>query len=332
MQNMINDEITKQVPLNSGFRPQTTAGEALGGRDLSGIIAIVTGGYSGLGLETSRVLAEAGATVIVPVRTPEKARASLAGIPRIEMEILDLLDPASIDAFAQRFLDSGRPLHILINSAGIMVPPLVRDARGYESQFATNHLGHFQLVARLWPALQQAGAARVVAVSSRGHHRSGVNFEDPNYERREYEKWNGYGQSKTANVLFAVELDKRGKKHGVRAFSLHPGSILTDLARNLSADELRAMGALDDAGQPISAELTTHMKTVQQGAATSIWCATNQQLEGKGGVYCEDCDIAEIAPVDSEKQEGVRPWAIDSQLAEQLWGLSESLTGVNFTI
>ncbi|WP_420819763.1 oxidoreductase [Paenibacillus monticola] len=329
---MINDEITKQAPLNSGFGPQTTAAEALGGRDLSGKIAIVTGGYSGLGLETSRVLAEAGATVIVPVRTLEKARASLAGIPRIEMEILDLLDPASIDAFAQRFLDSGRPLHILINSAGIMAPPLVRDARGYESQLATNHLGHFQLVARLWPALQQAGAARVVAVSSRGHHRSGVDFEDPNYERREYEKWNGYGQSKTANVLFAVELDKRGKKHGVRAFSLHPGSILTDLARNLSDAELRSMGALDDAGQPISAELTTHMKTVQQGAATSIWCATNQQLEGKGGVYCEDCDIAEIVPVDSEKKEGVRSWAIDSQFAEQLWKLSENLTGVNFAI
>src|SRR5262244_4018299 len=159
---------TEQKPLKSGFGAKTTAREVLAGSDLTGKIAIVTGGYSGVGLETTRALAEAGATVVVPARTLEKARTALDGIPRVELETLELIDPASIDAFADRFLDSGRPLDILINNAGIMAPPLQRDARGYESQFATNHLGHFQLTARLWPALQRAGHARVVSVSSTG--------------------------------------------------------------------------------------------------------------------------------------------------------------------
>ncbi|RYZ32924.1 MAG: SDR family NAD(P)-dependent oxidoreductase, partial [Myxococcaceae bacterium] len=160
---------TKQQPLNSGFGATTTAREALGNTRLDGTVAIVTGGYAGIGLETTRTLHAAGATVIVPARTPDKARAALAGLERVELEQLDLFDPASIDAFASRFIASGRPLHLLINNAGIMASPLTRDARGFESQFATNHLGHFQLTARLWPALKQANGARVVCLSSRGH-------------------------------------------------------------------------------------------------------------------------------------------------------------------
>lgn len=313
---------TEQKPLNAGFGAKTTAREVLAGRDLTGKVAIVTGGYSGVGLETTRALAEAGATVIVPARTQEKARTALAGIPRVEIETLELIDPASIDAFADRFLDTGRQLDILINNAGIMASPLRRDARGYESQFATNHLGHFQLTARLWPALKRAGRARVVSLSSTGIRFGGVDFDDPNFERREYDKWKAYGQSKTANALFAVALDKRGQAYGVRAFSAHPGRIHTDLARYMSAEELATVGGA--------------FKTTEQGAATSIWCATNPQLEGKGGVYCMDADIAEVISefdlqgVDQEVR-GVLPWAIDPDLAEQLWNLSEKLTGVKFS-
>src|SRR5262245_46700889 len=167
---------SEQKTLPSGFGTKTTAREVLRGRDLTGKVAIVTGGYSGVGLETTRALAVAGATVVVPARTPEKARAALAGIPRVEMETLELIDPGSIDEFAGKFLGSGRPLDILINDAGIMAPPLRRDAPGYESQFATNHLGRFQLAARLWPALKRAGKARVVSVSSTGISFGGGRF------------------------------------------------------------------------------------------------------------------------------------------------------------
>ena len=323
---------TKQAPIPSGFGPETTAQEALGNQDLTGKIVIVTGGYSGIGLETSRVLAEAGATVIVPARTPDKAKAAVEGIPRLELEALDLMDPASIDSFVQRFLASGRPLDILINSAGIMASPLQRDSRGYESQFATNHLGHFQLTARLLPALQKAGQARVVTVSSRGHRLDGVDFEDPNFEQREYDKWKAYGQSKSANVLFALELDKRGQSHGIRAFAVHPGLILTDLSRHLTEDEIGRPKQLDADKEKPADKSADQMKTVEQGAATSVWCATSPQLEGKGGVYCEDVDIAEAVPGDSLKGSGVRPWAIDSTFAARLWDLSEKLTGVKFSI
>jgi NAD(P)-dependent dehydrogenase (short-subunit alcohol dehydrogenase family) len=313
-------KITPQAPIPSGFGPQTTAREVLKGQDLSGKISIVTGGYSGVGLETTRALAEAGATVIVPARTPEKARAAIADITSVELEELNLFDPASIDAFTQRFLDSGRPLDILINNAGIMAPPLVRDARGYESQFATNHLGHFQLTARLWPALKQAGSSRIVSLSSTGIRFGGVDFEDPNFEHREYDKWKAYAQSKSANALFAVGLDKRGYAHGVRAFSVHPGRIMTDLVRHMSEAELAVGG---------------EYKTTEQGAATSVWCATSPLLEGKGGVYCIDADIAEVIPEFAlqgmgQMLTGVLPWAIDPGFAERLWKLSEEMTGIEF--
>jgi len=312
---------TPQSPIPSGYSAKTTAREVLDNRRLEGSIAIVTGGYVGVGLETTRALSATGATVIVPARSLDKARASLAGVARVELESLDLIDPASIDAFAARFLASGRPVHMLINNAGIMATPLVRDRRGYESQFATNHLGHFQLTARLWPALKQANGARVVALSSRGHVRGGVDFDDPFFERRAYEKYVAYGQSKTANVLFAVALDARGQAHRVRALAVHPGAILTELVRSLSEEEIRT--AVARAGA---------MKSAEQGAATSVWCATSPQLEGKGGVYCEDADIAEAVPADFAEPRGVRPWAIDKALAERLWTKSEEWTSVHFPL
>ena len=314
---------TPQTAIHSGHGPQTTAREAIGNRDLTGVIAIVTGGHTGLGLETTRALSGAGATVIVGARTLDKARAALGGIDRVEIAALDLSQPASVDAFTAGFLASGRPAHMLVNNAGIMAPPLVRDARGFESQLATNHLGHFQLTARLWPALRRANGARVVCLSSRGHARAGVDFDDPNFERRDYDKWKAYGQSKTANALFALALDARGEAHRVRAFSVHPGAVLTDLVRSLSEDEVRAAVAR-------SRTLST-FKTVEQGAATSVWCATSAALEGMGGVYCEDVDIAEAVAADFSGPGGVRPWAMDRGLAERLWTKSEEWTGVAFT-
>ena len=307
---------TKQAPIHSGYGATTTAREVIGDRRLDGVNAIVTGGYTGVGLETTRALVDAGATVVVPARTHEKARAALAGLDRVEVESLDLFDPESIDAFATRFLVSRRPLQILMNNAGIMAPPLMRDARGFESQLATNHLGHFQLTARLWPALQSAGGARVVALSSRGHARSAFDFDDPNFEQRPYDKWIAYGQSKTANALFALALDQRGEEYGIRAFSVHPGGIHTELMRFMPEEEIQA------AVKAFNAPL----KTPQQGAATSIWCATSEQLDGMGGVYCEDCDIAVAVPADFPEPRGVRPWACDPVLAERLWVLSELWT------
>ncbi len=319
-----------QTPIHSGFGFTTTAREALAGRDLTGKTAIVTGGYDGLNLEVTRVLAGAGATVVVPARSMDKARVALAGLRRVEIAAMDLMDAASIDTFAEGFLQSGRALDILVNGAGIMVPPLARDARGNESQFSTNHLGHFQLTARLFPALRRANGARVVAVSSRGHWLAGVDFDDPNFERREYERWAGYGQSKTANVLFAVHLDMLGEAHGVRAFAPHPGRIMTGLARYMSQDELRAGGVVfDKQGQPLVAA-SKGLKTVEQGAATILWCATSAQLDGIGGVYCEDVDVSEVAAEGATSGAGVRSWAIDPELASRLWSLSEKLTGVTF--
>ncbi|MFO0748446.1 MAG: oxidoreductase [Myxococcota bacterium] len=312
---------TPQQPIGSGYGAHTTARDVLGERRLDGVTAIVTGGYAGVGLETTRVLADAGATVVVPARTLDKARVALADVPRVELERLDLFDPASVDAFAARFLATGRPLHLLVNNAGIMATPLARDARGFESQLATNHLGHFQLTARLWPALVRAGGARVVALSSRGHRRAAIDFDDPHFERRGYDKWLAYGQSKTANALFAVALDARGRAQGVRAFSVHPGAIVTELMRSLSETEV------DDAVAAIG-KVGVALKSVAQGAATSVWCATSPALDGKGGVYCEDCDIAVLAPADAPSPIGVRPWATDPAQAERLWTLSEAWTGV----
>lgn len=321
--------MTPQLPISSGFGSTTTAAEVLGGYDLSGKVAVVTGGYAGLGLETARVLAAAGATVIVPARDVERAAKALEGIAGARSAYLDLMNPGSIDLFAETILAAGHPLHMLINSAGIMANPLTRDARGFESQLATNHLGHFQLTARLWPALQKARGARIVSLSSRGHRLAGVDFDDPNFERRAYDPWIAYGQSKTANALFALKLDQRGQAENIRAFSVHPGTILTDLARHMSAEQLRAQGALDDEGRPI-VDPSRGMKSIAQGAATSVWCATSAQLEGRGGVYCEDCDVAVAAPAASDKPYGVRPWATNPEFADRLWSLSERLTGVTF--
>jgi len=333
--NPINNERTLQQPIHSGYGPRTTAQEVIGDLDLSGQTAIVTGGYSGLGLEVSRVLAAAGARVIIPARSKEKAAAAEAAVPGAELESLDLADAESIHAFASRFVASGRPLHLLINCAGIMAIPEQRDSRGFELQFATNHLGHFQLTAELWPALARAKNARVVSVSSGAHKFSPVHFDDIQYHFRSYQKWEAYGQSKTANALFALELDQRGKAHGVRAFSVHPGSIVTDLSRHLSDEEMRGMGALNEQGRRAYTETNDERKTVPEGAATIIWCAVSKQLDGMGGVYCQNVDVAQFVQEDDQSQaggSGVSPWAADLLSAARLWSVSEELVGIRFAV
>jgi NAD(P)-dependent dehydrogenase (short-subunit alcohol dehydrogenase family) len=315
---------TPQEPIGSGFDKDTTAAEVLAGVDLTGRTALVTGGYSGIGLETTRALATAGAQVIVPARRPETAVEALAGIDGVSVETLDLADLASVEAFAERILTSGVVLDMIIDSAGIMACPETRVGPGWEAQLATNHVGHFAMVNRLWPAL--APGARVVSVSSMGHLSSPIRWDDPMFEKG-YEKWTAYGQAKTANVLFAVHLDRLGQTHergkGVRAFALHPGGILTPLQRHLPHEEQVAMGWFNEDGSP-----RAEFKTPEQGAATQVWAATSPQLAGRGGVYCEDVDVA-VPYVEGGERRGVRDWATDPDQAARLWQLSAELTGVD---
>ena len=318
--------MTGQAPLPSGFGMRSTASDVIAGTDLTGKTALVTGGYSGLGLETVRALAGVGARVLVGARRPEAAAADLDGISGVEILKLDLSDPASIDAFAAEVAGVTAKIDILINNAAVMANALSRDLCGYESQFATNHLGHFQMTARLWPLLKAAGAGtRIVSLSSIGHRIGGVDFDDVHFDRRDYNKWQAYGQAKSANALFAIHLDALGKPHGIRAFAVHPGGIATPLQRHLTMEEQVAMGWYDAEGN-----VNAGFKSVEQGAATSVWCATSPMLDGKGGVYCEDCDIAAPWVEGMNVNTGVRHHAIDPVVAARLWTVSEQMTGVPF--
>ncbi|WP_432045855.1 SDR family NAD(P)-dependent oxidoreductase [Streptomyces asiaticus] len=322
-----------QHPLGSGFTAASTAAEVLARIDLSGTHAVITAGHAGLGLETTRALSAAGAAVTVGSRHPDRAAAALAGIESVEVGRLDLLDPASIDAFAARYLDSGRPLHILVNNAGLPLPDgLVRDARGYEPQFATNHLGHFQLTLGLLPALRAAHGARVVNVSSGGHRLSDIRWDDPHFTTG-YDGHLAYGQSKTANVLFAVELDRRWSQDRIRGYAVHPGIVVgTKLNDSVGEEQQRAMGLLDDSGRPV-VDPDRGIKNPQQGASTIVFAAASPLLAGIGGVYLKDNDISPLdedpAPiafgVDQDPPADVVPHAIDPRSARRLWEMSEEL-------
>lgn len=313
---------TKQHRIGTGFDARSTADDVLAGVGLSDRTVLVTGGYSGLGLETTRALTRAGAHVIVPARRPAAAEEALRGISGVEVRELDLADLESVRSFSGRFLETGRTLDVIINGAGVMACPETRVGPGWEAHFAINHLGHFALVNLLRPALTP-GRARVVSVASSGHFLSGIRWDDIQF-RNGYDRWLAYAQAKTANALFAVHLDRLGAGSGLQAFSLHPGSILTPLQRHIPRDEQLAQGWITPDGEPAAG-----FKTPAQGAATAVWAATSPLLDGHGGAYCQDCDIAEPATTDDMLIGGVKPWAVDPEEASRLWALSSELTGLD---
>jgi NAD(P)-dependent dehydrogenase (short-subunit alcohol dehydrogenase family) len=304
--------------ITTQFGPRSTAEEVAHGIDLAGRRVIVTGAASGIGVETARALAGTGAEVTLAVRDVEAGERTAADITAttgnaaLRVERLDLADRASIAAFARRWQG---PLHVLVNNAGVMATPEQHTADGYELQFATNHLGHFALALGLHGALAAAGAARIVAVSSTGHRRSPVVFEDIHFAERAYDPWAAYGQSKTANVLFAVEVTRRWAAEGITANALMPGGIWTNLQRHVDDATRANWDAAARSG-------TMTMKTPEQGAATSVLLATSPLLEGIGGRYFEDCNEAPVVPAGDEGATGVREYAVDPDAARRLWDVS----------
>jgi len=316
----LDDRLAQQRPLGSGFGPTSTTSDVLSGIDMSGMTAVVTGGYSGLGLATTQALTGAGARVIVPARRPQVAREALRGTDEVEVAELDLTDMASIRTFADQVVRTNTAIDLIVANAGVMACPEQRVGAGWELQFATNHLGHFALVNRLIPVLNPAGS-RVVVVSS-GAHLMGMRWDDIHFTRNPYDRWQAYGQSKAANVLFATHLGALGRDRGILAYSLQPGLIITPLQRHIPRAEQIELGWIDELGRP-----GPDFKTPAQGAATIVWAATSPLLADHSGVYCEDCDIAPVAAPESTGL-GVAPWAVDPAEAQRLWEYSARVTGL----
>jgi NAD(P)-dependent dehydrogenase (short-subunit alcohol dehydrogenase family) len=312
------------------FGSDTTTDEVLEGIDLTGKLALVTGASGGLGAETARALASKGARVVLTARNVAKGEDVASRIREstgnrgVEVEELELGSLASVRAFAERFNARHEALQILVNNAGVMACPFARTADGFEMQFGTNHLGHFLMTGSIAPALLRGAPARIVSVSSRGHQMSPVVFEDIHFERRPYDKWSSYGQSKTANVLFAVELERRLGGRGVHANALHPGVIGTDLSRHMAAEDFEFISKRAPSGKLL-------LKSVEAGAATSVFAATAPELEGRGGLYLEDCAIAAVCDGEDAAQ-GVRSYAVDPEAAARLWAVSEDMVGESFPL
>jgi NAD(P)-dependent dehydrogenase (short-subunit alcohol dehydrogenase family) len=316
-----------QAPLQSGFHANSTASEVLADIDLAGKTAIVTGGYSGIGLETVRALANKGASVIVPVRSEAKAQKSLAALSGdITTSPMDLADLNSVRRFADAMNGELKQLDLLINNAGVMAGPEARVGPGWESQFGICHMGHFALTNELLPLLKNTNESRVVALSSTAHKMSDILWGDIHFENTQYDKWRAYGQAKTANALFAIGLSLRLKDSGALAFSVHPGNIFTRLQRQLPKEEMIAIGWLGEDGEPTD-PAKIGFKTPEQGASTTLWAATSPLLKGKPGVYCENADIAAVTDPDSPMARfaGVDAHACDDEAAELLWSISEQL-------
>lgn len=309
-----------------------SAGEIAAEVDLKGQVAVVTGASAGLGVETARALAAAGAEVVLAARSRERTEAAMAAIravqpdARLAFQPLDLADLDSVRRAAEALAERYPVLHRVVANAGVMACPLQRTREGCELQFGVNHLGHFLLVNRLAPQLVAGAPARVVVLSSAGHRASPVDFDDPHFQRRPYDKWVAYGQAKTANALYALELNRRLQSQGVTAFAVHPGAIVTELGRHMDEADFQYIQSQSPVGGMA-------FKPLEYGAATSVWAATAAELEGRGGLYLHDCRIGEATEDDAAGPEaGYRPWAMDAEAASRLWTLSEALTGEDFPL
>ena len=315
-----------QKPIDSGFNSKSNAHEITKDVDLNGKIAIVTGGYSGIGLETTRELVSSGAEVIIPAKRTDVAIKNLEGIvPKENVIEMDLSDLNSVKNFTDGYKENFNRLDLLINNAGIMACPETRIGNNWESQIAVNHFGHFLLTKELMDMMAGNDGARFVSLSSSAHSLTGILWDDIHFLDNPYDKWMAYGQSKTASSLIAIEFDRLMKDKGVRGFSVHPGGIITPLQRHLQKEEMVALGWMKEDGSPT--ELTKNFfKTTSQGASTTVWCATSSSLNEIGGVFCEDCDIAKRKnEVDESMQRyfGVADWAVDIDEASKLWELTE---------
>ncbi|MEV0207169.1 SDR family NAD(P)-dependent oxidoreductase [Streptomyces sp. NPDC050788] len=320
----------QQTPLGTPFTASSTAADILSGLDLTGREVVVTGGHGRLGREVTRTLSDAGARVTVAARDPERAAAALDGIKDVQVERLDLTDPGSVDSFARRWLASGRPLHTLVNNAAVLFSPeIVRDARGHELQFSTSHLGHFQLTRALLPALRAADGARVVTVTSGAARFGEIRWNDLDFTSG-YDPATAYGQSKRANVLFTVELDRRYADQGIRAFAAHPGVIIGPGSFTPEqVESYRAQGLIDDTGSTVI-DPEGGKKTIEQGAATLVFGAASPLLDGHGGVYLKDSDIAvlddEQRPLTADSiPSDANSAMLDPDDARRLWEVSEQL-------
>ncbi|UIP06783.1 SDR family NAD(P)-dependent oxidoreductase [Erythrobacter sp. SDW2] len=319
------------------FGAQTTADEVLADKDLRGRTAFVTGGYSGLGRETARAMAARGAHVIIAGRDAGKAEAAAQElretVPGAQVDAItcDLASLASVRACGEEARSRFDRIDLLINNAGVMACPHGETADGFEMQFGTNHLGHFVLTKELMPLVEKAAAAgsdtRIVNLSSRAHFMDRVHLDDPNFRNRDYNSWLSYGQSKTANVLFTVGLQQRFGDKGITAVAVHPGGIQTNLGRHMTEEDRAFMRSRMKARS--DEEMLAAFKTIPQGAATTCFAATDPELQGRGGVYCEDCHVAKVD--DENPTEGVRSYALDPATADALWSLSEELTGTRFS-
>ena len=317
----------------SDFGFESTADDVLAGKDLSGRTALITGGYSGLGRETARAMAARGAHVILSGRDETKLAEAAAQIAeetgaRVDTLACDLASLDSVRKAAAEANDRFDKIDLLINNAGVMACDQAQTSDGFEMQFGTNHLGHFVLTNHLVPLLEKGEDARIVNLSSRGHHIAPVDFDDPNFESRDYDKWVSYGQSKTANVLFAVGLENRLADKGIHAYSLHPGGIMTNLGRHMSEQDMADLVERIRKNAEAAGQTPEPFKTIPQGAATTCWAATAEELQGAGGLYCENSHVADQ---DDESPGGaVRSYAIDPDNADRLWAMSEEMVGETF--
>ena len=317
-----------QRPVGSNFKARSEPAQILEGIELQNKNVIVTGGYSGIGLETTRALTNCGANVVVPARRRDIASKALEGIISNENIVeMDLADVSSVQNFVNNYVEGGLSLDLLINNAGVMACPEGRVGNGWERQFGVNQIGHFVLTKGLMELMAKSEGSRFVSLSSSAHSLTGILWDDIHFENTPYDKWVAYGQSKTASSLIAIEFDRLMKDKGVRGYSVHPGGIMTPLQRHLENEEMVALGWMKEDGS-LSDMAAANFKTPEQGATTTLWAATNPKLDDIGGVFCENCDVAVLKEEVDESMKryiGVADWAIDTDEATKLWETTEHM-------